>query len=99
VTDDETDVAATVRELQHHLDATEELPVRPAASPWLGEAAALASDLADADLPAAVVAERVRRVRDLLDSIETTGNETADDHVAAAETAAARVLEAVETTG
>lgn len=86
------DVDDDLRTLHDHLDATEELPVRPAASPWLGEAAAVAADLGDADLPASVVAERVQRVSELLVEIETTGNPTADDHVVAAARAAERIL-------
>jgi hypothetical protein len=91
VTDVE-DREAALRELKRELDATEELPVRPAASPWLGEAAAVAGDLVDADLPAPVVLDRVRRVHELLDEVETTGNEAADDHVAAAERIAANIV-------
>jgi hypothetical protein len=88
-----------LRRLDEELTATAELPVTPAASRWLGEAAAVAADLVDADLPAAVVAERVRRVADLLSEVETTGHEAADDHVAAAERAAERILAAVDEEG
>lgn len=78
-----------LRDLHAHLVATEELPVRPAASPWLGEAEAVAADLVDADLPPAVVRERVAHVRRLLSAVETTGHAEADDHVAAARRLAA----------
>ncbi|WP_338738669.1 hypothetical protein [Haloplanus salilacus] len=81
-----------VRRLHDHLEATEELPVTPAAGRWLGEAAAVAGDLVDADLPETVVADRVERVVALLDEVEQTGNEAVDDHVAAAERAAEDVL-------
>ena len=81
------------RELHDHLEATEELPVRPDASVWLGEAAAIASDLVDADLPRSVVAERVERIAELLGEVETTGNAKADDHVRAAERIAVRIVE------
>jgi hypothetical protein len=84
-----------VRRLHDHLEATEELPVDPAAGRVLGEAAAIAADLVGVDLPEAVVAERVERVAELLDEVETTGDETADDHVIAAERAAAAALDAV----
>ncbi|WP_248897032.1 hypothetical protein [Haloplanus halobius] len=88
--------ADELRRLRDHLDATEELPVRPDASPWLGEAAAIASDLVDAELPPAVVAERVEHVAALLDEIETTGNQSADEHVAAAERLANRIVTAAD---
>ncbi|SDZ82312.1 hypothetical protein SAMN04488065_0582 [Haloplanus vescus] len=87
---------ADVRELHDHLDATAELPVRPAASVRLGEAAAIAADVADADLPREVVVERVQKVASLLDGIETTGNERATDHVVAARRAATRILDESE---
>jgi len=81
-----------LRELHDHLDATAELPVRPAASVWLGEAAAIAADLATSDLPDPVVRERVERVASLLDEVETTENERADEHVDAARQVARRIL-------
>ncbi|WP_251330991.1 hypothetical protein [Haloplanus pelagicus] len=83
-----------LRTLHEHLVATEELPVRPDASPWLGEATAITADLVDADLPASVVVGRIERVADLLDEVETTGNPAADDHVTAAGRAACRILDA-----
>jgi len=82
-----------VRELHERLEATEELPVRPDASVWLGEAAAIAADLADADLPRSVVVDRVQRIEALLDEIETTGNERADEHVEAATRLAVRIVD------
>jgi hypothetical protein len=84
------------RELHERLEATAELPVRPGASVWLGEAAAVAADLVDADLPRSVVVERVRRVASLLDEIETTDNPTVDDHVRAAERIATRIVETAD---
>ena len=87
-----------IRELHEHLEATEELPVRPDASVWLGEAAAVAADLVDADLPREVVVDRLGRVAHLLAEIETTGNAEADDHVRAAERIATRIVE-TETNG
>ena len=85
-----------VRELHDHLEATEELPVDPAASVRLGEAAAIAADLVDADLPRDVVVERVERVATLLDEIETTGNDEADAHVSTAERIAERIVTGTE---
>ena len=78
--------------LHEHLEATEELPVRPDASVWLGEAAAIAADVADGDAPRSVVVDRVGRVATLLAEVETTGNSDADDHVRAAERIAARIV-------
>jgi hypothetical protein len=88
-----------VRELHERLEATEELPVRPDASVLLGEAAAVAADLVDADLPRSVVVDRVRRVVTLLSEIDTTGHSEADEHVRAAEDAAARIVDGRERDG
>ncbi|GAB6859970.1 hypothetical protein ACFR97_03030 [Haloplanus litoreus] len=85
-----------LRTLHEQLAATEELPVRPDASPWLGEAAAITADAMDADLPSDVLADRIQRVAALLAEVETTGNPKADEHVAAAERAANRLLDAVD---
>ena len=85
-----------VRRLHDHLKATEEQPVAPAAGRLLGEAAAVAADLVDADLPEPVVAERVRQVAKLLDEVDTTGNGTVDDHVAAAKRATEDVRSSVD---
>jgi len=82
-----------LRALHEHLKATEELPVQPDASVWLGEAAAVAADVADGDVPPAVVVDRVGRVAALLGEVETTGNADADEHVRAAERIAARIVE------
>jgi len=82
-----------LRALHEHLEATEELPVRPDASVWLGEAAAIAADVADGDAPPAIVVDRVGRVATLLAEVETTGNADADDHVDAAERIALRIVE------
>lgn len=85
-----------VRRLHDHLAATEELPVTPTAGRWLGEAAAIAADLVDGDLPDSVVVERVRRVSELLDEVDTTGNDVADERVADAERVAESVLSSAE---
>lgn len=81
------------RALHDHLEATAELPVRPAASVWIGEAAAIAADIVDADLPQHVVVDRARHIADLLGEVSTTGNAQADDHVRAAERIAERIVE------
>lgn len=77
--------------LYRHLAATAELPVERHASRVLGEAEAVADDLRDCD--AAVAAERAGVVLDLLAEVDGTGHEEADEHVAAARDAAARVAD------
>jgi hypothetical protein len=83
-------------DLAAHLDATAELPVRPGASAWLGEAAAVAADLTTGDPSPEVVRERVGHVADLLASAGETGNADADDHVAAARDCAAEILDRLD---
>lgn len=70
--------------LHDHLAATAERPVERDASRWLGEAEALAADVAESDLDPAVVAERLGKIEHLLSHVEGTGDDAADDHVAAA---------------
>lgn len=67
-----------------HLTATAERPVETTASRWLGEAEAVATDLADGEVDRDVVGERIGHVRRLLAEVDGTGDETADDHVAEA---------------
>lgn len=88
----DSDVQTLLSELAAQLDATASRPMRPEVTHWVAEADAVAGDVADADLPNDVVAERVGHVRDLLSNVEETGDEEADDHVAAAETLADEVL-------
>lgn len=71
-------------DLTEHLRATEELPVSPSATHWLGEAHAVAEDLAAGDVDDDVLRERLGHVRHLLDSAGETGNEAADERVEAA---------------
>jgi hypothetical protein len=68
------------------LRATEELPVSPSASVWLGEAHAVAEDLARGDADRSVVRERVGHVRRLLTAADDLDNDEA----------AARVSEALD---
>lgn len=82
-----------VRELHRHLEATARRPVERSAGRWLGEAEAVAADAARDDPPAAVVRKRVEQARDLLANVEGTGDDEADEHVAAARRLAAAVLE------
>ncbi|WP_137284009.1 hypothetical protein [Halorussus salinisoli] len=79
-----SDLADLVADLHDHLEATAELPVEARASQWLGEAEAVCEDAARPNVSEAVVKKRVGQVRMLLSSVEDTGSETADEHVAAA---------------
>ena len=83
--DDVHDRAATVRD---HLEATETLPLDPAANRWIGEAHAVAADAADPGASAEVVRRRMREVVSLLEQVESAGHPDADDRVAAAREAA-----------
>jgi hypothetical protein len=85
--DDAVDEAtrARLRELHDHLAATAERPVERTASAHLGEAEAVAGDVAnDPSVSPSVVEARVETVGDLLSHVEETGDDEADDHVAAA---------------
>ena len=70
-----------LRDLHHHLAATGERPVERTASRWLGEAEAIAGDVADGNMDAPVQRERLEKVEHLLANVEGTGDETADEHV------------------
>jgi hypothetical protein len=82
--DDSTDRSDLVADLQAELEATAELPVEARASQWLGEAEAVAQDAVGEDVPESVVEKRVGQVRMLLSNVGETGNEAADERVAAA---------------
>ena len=79
-----SDLDAQLRALHDHLAATAERPVETDASRWLGEAEAVAADVAGGDAPTAAIETRMEQVRDLLAHVEGTGDEEADEHVAAA---------------
>jgi hypothetical protein len=70
--------------LAEHLQATAERPVERTASRWLGEAEAVAVDLAESDLDPSVRQDRLAKVEHLLENVEQTGDEQADEHVDAA---------------
>ena len=82
--------------LHERLVATETLPVERDAGWRLGEAQALAADIATGDPDAAVVRERADEIQTLLAAIDGTGDETADEHVAAARELAAQVADRSE---
>lgn len=82
--------------LHDRLEATADLPLETRANRWLGEAEAVAADAlraAEDDAPAAAIDRRVRQVQELLEHVEGTGNEDADEHVAAARALAERILD------
>lgn len=83
---------ALVADLHDRLAATAELPIDRDANRWIGEAEAVAADIATNDLPPETVEERVGHVRDLLAGVEETDNPEADEHVAAAREIAVRIL-------
>lgn len=93
---EDEDATALIERLQDHLVATEELPVSRESSPYLGEAAAIATDLATHDPDPNVVRERVGHVQSLLAEITETGHPEADEHVATARDLAARILNSGE---
>jgi hypothetical protein len=70
-----------------NLAATAGLPVAPRASPWLGEAEAVAAQAADPDASRATVADRLAHLDRLLDGAGDTDNPEADARVRAARAA------------
>ncbi|WP_277540150.1 hypothetical protein [Haloarcula laminariae] len=81
-----------LRDLHDHLAATAERPVERTASRWLGEAEAIAGEVADGNMDAPVRRERLEKVGHLLANVESTGDEAADEHVAAARTIVEELL-------
>ena len=92
----DADLVALVAELHEHLVATQERPVEREASRWIGEAEAVAADLAGEDVDPDVVRERIGHVRELLGHVDGTGDPTADEHVAAARDLADDLLERLD---
>ncbi|WP_201740135.1 hypothetical protein [Salinigranum halophilum] len=88
-----------VADLASTLRATEELPVAPSASTWLGEAQAVAEDLARGGLDDAVVRERVGHVHRLLTSAGDPDNDAAAAHVDDAVTLAETILAHLDADG
>lgn len=79
--------------LHDHLAATEELPVEREAGWRLGEAQALAADIAAGGVDDATVVRRADEIRTLLAAVDGTGDSAADDHVAAARELANRIAD------
>ena len=82
-----------LRSLHEHLAATAERPVERTASAHLGEAEAVAGDVAeDPNVSPSVVRSRVETVADLLSHVDDTGDAEADDHVERARDLAREIL-------
>ena len=81
VTDADRPLEDLLVALASELRATEELPVPPATSVWLGEAHAVAADLAHGDVDRAVVHERVGHVHHLLTNAGDVDNEAVRERV------------------
>ena len=77
--------------LHDHLAATEERPVEREAGWRLGEAQALAADIAGGGVDDATVVRRADEIRTLLAAVDGTGDPEADDRVAAARELANRI--------
>ncbi|MFB6268974.1 MAG: hypothetical protein ABEH83_03460 [Halobacterium sp.] len=82
-----------LRALHDHLEATGERPVETSASRYLGEAQAVVADALKPDTSEQVVQERVQQARKLLSHVDATGDERADEHVAAARECCAELLD------
>ena len=80
-----------IESLHDHLIATEERPVEREAGWRLGEAQALAGQIAVGDVDDDVIRERAGEIVELLAAIDGTGDRDADDHVAAACELASRI--------
>ena len=76
--------------LHEHLAATEERPVEREAGWRLGEAQALAAEVAGG-VDESTAARRADEIRTLLAEVDGTGDSEADDHVAAARDLADRI--------
>jgi len=91
-----TGVFELLDELHDELRATEELPVDRTAGRWIGEAQAVAADVAEGDPPESVVRERVGHVRRLLSEVDDAGDEAATERVERARELAAEILDRID---
>jgi len=80
-------------DLVAELEATAELPVERSAARWIGEAEAVAADIARGDPDTETVERRVGHVRELLGHVETSGHPEADEHVETADAIAGELLD------
>lgn len=77
------DVPELKAALFRRLEATEQLPLDPTTNRWLGEAQAVAADIATQDVSEAVAIDRAATVVELLESVGDVEDSEASDHVAA----------------
>ncbi|WP_049911074.1 hypothetical protein [Halorubrum lipolyticum] len=82
-----------VTALHEHLAATAERPVERESGWRLGEAEALAAEIAGGGVDQTTVVRRADEIRTLLAEIDGTGDRDADEHVAAARELANRIAE------
>lgn len=85
-----------IRRLHRHLEATAELPIDRQANRWLGEADAIARDVATSDLEDDVVVERVEKIQHLLSEVDETGHEEGNERLEAATRCCEGILEGAE---
>ena len=83
---------ARLRTLYDELAATAERPVERTASRWLGEAEAIAEDIAFGGMDPDVRRDRLAKVDHLLGNVESTGDERADEHLDTARELVAELL-------
>jgi len=87
-TDTDLDRQEVVIRLHEALADTAERPVERTASRWLGEAEAIAADLVDAPDTPDVIDERVMHIVSLLDNVDETGDQVANERLETATTLA-----------
>ncbi|WP_224447465.1 hypothetical protein [Haloprofundus salilacus] len=90
------DLDALLSDLHAELEATATLPIAPRANAWLGEAEAVAADLAAGDADDEVVARRIGHVERLLENVDGTESADADAHVAAARALVKRIEKRID---
>lgn len=96
MTDGEQTPTEQAKRLHQYLEATEQLPIERTANRWIGEAQAVAGDVASGDVTADVLRDRAGHVVHLLENVEDTGHSEADEHVRAALEIARNLVEEVE---
>lgn len=84
---------ARSRALARHLEATAELPIDRRTNRWLGEAEAIARDVATSDLDPTTVRERVETVQWLLSEADDPDHDEARVRLQAARETCAEILD------
>lgn len=92
MSDDEPSERELAGTLYRELAATEDLPIDPTANRWLGEAQAVAQEIRG-EVSSKVRREGAADIVGLLESIEETDNERADEHVERARELAKRLAQ------